>query len=60
MIKKVKGWFYIMKSNYEIPEISVIYFENEDIVTSSGTTLAGIASSGGFSDNDILWDQLNK
>lgn len=58
MIKKVKGWFHIMKSNYEIPEISVIYFENEDIVTSS--TLTNIASSGVFNDNDIPWDQLIK
>lgn len=58
MIKKVKGWFHIMKSNYEIPEISVIYFENEDIVTSS--TLSDIASTGAFSDNDIAWDQLTK
>lgn len=47
-----------MKHNYEIPEISVILFDNEDIVTTS----ASITNlwSDNSSDNDIAWDILNK
>ena len=48
-----------MKKNYVIPEISVIQFENEDIVTAS--TLSDIASKTSlFSDNDIAWNDLTK
>lgn len=47
-----------MRKNYEIPEISVIHFDNEDIVTTS--TLSDIASkTKTFSDNEIAWDILN-
>ena len=39
-----------MKQNYEKPEVSVVLFENEDIVTTSGVTNLPVDG-----DNDAAW-----
>ena len=46
-----------MKKEYALLEVSVIRFENEDIVTSSG--VKSITSYLGRGDNDIAFDLFN-
>lgn len=48
-----------MKQSYEIPEISVVTFNNDDIVTTSGGLQSAIQNYGNGSDNDVAWDFLN-
>lgn len=44
-----------MKRTYETPNVSIINFENEDIVTTSTNSLVNLTSLG---ENDIAWDLL--
>lgn len=46
-----------MKKHYEMLEMSVVLFDNEDIVTTSNVT---DLFTGEKSDNDIAFDILNK
>lgn len=46
-----------MKKHYETLEMSVVLFDNEDIVTTSSVT---DLFTGDKSDNDLAWDALNK
>lgn len=45
----------VMKRTYETPNVSIINFENEDIVTTSTNSLVNLTSLG---ENDIAWDLL--
>lgn len=46
-----------MKKHYEALEMSVVLFDNEDIVTTSSVT---DLFTGDKNDNDVAWDILNK
>ena len=46
-----------MRQSYEIPEVSVVYFENEDIVTES-LQAALYSWNGERSDNDAGWGDI--
>ena len=47
-----KGWM-LMKKEYSIPEVSIVMFENEDIITAS--SLMDFTMGDG---TDLLWDEL--
>lgn len=43
----------LMKKEYSIPEVSIVMFENEDIITAS--SLMDFTMGDG---TDLLWDEL--
>lgn len=51
------GGIIFMKKHYEALEMSVVLFDNEDIVTTSSVT---DLFTGDKNDNDVAWDILNK
>ncbi len=52
-----KGWM-LMKKEYSIPMISIVMFDNEDIITSSGIDFDNLLNFTVGDGNDLLWEEL--
>lgn len=47
-----------MKKEYSIPMISIVMFDNEDIITSSGIDFDNLLNFTVGDGNDLLWEEL--
>ena len=56
-IKKGKDDYFIMKKEYDVLEMNVVRFENEDIVTASDLMSYDPKN---FGDNDLSFTELTK